>query len=233
MSEKTRAGGGTLPLAVARRVNAVCNRFELAWQAGQRPRIEDHLGEVPEPDRSELVRELVALDIDYRRQAGEDPRAEDYRARFPYLALAPLLGDTAGTAVPPRLPAVPGYEQLKELGRGGMGVVYWAWQSSLKRPVALKMIRAGALAGPHELARFQTEAEAVARVQHPHIVRVYEVGCAEGCPYLALEYVDGGSLAQRLRGTPLAARPARRPGWWNCSPGPFMPPMRKVWCIAT
>jgi serine/threonine protein kinase/tetratricopeptide (TPR) repeat protein/WD40 repeat protein len=222
MSEVTDARERTLPLSAVRRVNEACNRFELAWQAGQRPRIEDYLGATPEPERSDLVRELVALDIDYRRRAGEEPQPDDYRARFPALALAPLLADatvmqagagqcgTAGPAGPSSLPAVPGYEVLKELGRGGMGVVYWAWQSSLSRTVALKMILAGAHAGAQELARFRTEAEAVARLDHPHIVQVYEVGQAGQCPYLALEYVDGGSLAQRLNGTPLPARPAAR-----------------------
>jgi WD40 repeat protein/tetratricopeptide (TPR) repeat protein len=222
MSEITKARGSTLPLSAVRRINAVCNRFELAWKAGPRPLIEDYLGNTPEPERATLVRDLVGLDIDYRRQAGEQPTAEDYRDRFPALALAPLLADpaaeqagagpsgTAGTAAAASLPAVPGYELLKELGRGGMGVVYWAWQSRLNRSVALKMILGGAHAGPQELARFRTEAEAVARLHHPHIVQVYDVGLAEQCPYLALEFVDGGNLAQQLTGTPLPARHAAR-----------------------
>jgi serine/threonine-protein kinase len=210
MSEATPIREGTLPLSAARRVNDLCNRFELAWQAGPRPHIEDYLGDVPEPERSALVRELVALDIAYRRQAGEDPQADDYRARFPGLALTALLADRA--AEPPGaaadLPAVPGYELLKELGRGGMGVVYWARQQSVNRTVALKMLRAEACAGAEELARFRTEAEAVGRLGHPNIVQVYEVGAHAGRPYLAMEYVDGGSLDQQLAGTPLPARPA-------------------------
>jgi tetratricopeptide (TPR) repeat protein len=105
---------------------------------------------------------------------------------------------------PPDRPVVAGYEVLGVLGRGGMGVVYRARHITLNRPVALKMILAGVHAGPGLRARFLAEAEAVARLQHPNIVQIYEVGEAGGCPYLALEYVDGGSLADRLRGTPPA-----------------------------
>jgi hypothetical protein len=98
---------------------------------------------------------------------------------------------------------VDGYEILGPLGSGGMGIVYHARQVPLDRPVALKMILAGAHAGRHQLARFRFEAEAIARLQHPHIVQVFEAGERDGWPYLAMEYVDGGSLAQKLNGTPL------------------------------
>jgi WD40 repeat protein len=107
-------------------------------------------------------------------------------------------------------PAVPGYEILGELGRGGMGVVYRARQVKLNRPVALKMILAGGHAGPDELARFQAEAEAVGRLQHPNIVQIHEVGESEGRPFFSLEFVAGGSLASRLDGTPWPAPQAAR-----------------------
>ena len=108
-------------------------------------------------------------------------------------------------------PPIPGYELLGVLGRGGMGVVYKARHVRTDRVVALKMILAGGYAG-RDAARFRTEAEAVARLSHPNIVQVYEVGEDDGRPYFALEYVAGGTLADRLTGTPLAAAGGRRPG---------------------
>jgi tetratricopeptide (TPR) repeat protein len=107
-------------------------------------------------------------------------------------------------------PKVPGYEVLSEIGRGGMGVVYKARHLQLNRVVALKMILAGLQAGPATRKRFQAEAELVARLQHPGVVQIHEVGEYEGRPFFALEYVDGGTLADRLDGTPLPAADAAR-----------------------
>lgn len=95
------------------------------------------------------------------------------------------------------------YQVLAELGRGGMGVVYRARQTSLNRIVALKMILAGEYASPELLVRFRNEAETVARLQHPHIVQIHEVGEESGRPFFSLEFVDGKSLAQQLAGAPL------------------------------
>jgi serine/threonine-protein kinase len=117
--------------------------------------------------------------------------------------------DAAALTDASSIPAiVPGYEIEGVLGRGGMGVVYRARHLALKRTVALKMILAGAHAGSQELARFRVEAEAVARLQHPNIVQVFEVGDSQGLPYCALEFVEGGSLAGKLRGRPLPVREA-------------------------
>jgi hypothetical protein len=96
------------------------------------------------------------------------------------------------------LPAVAGYEVLGELGRGGMGVVYKARHLALDRVVALKMIVAGRYAAPAEVDRFRREALALARLQNPHIVQVFEVGEHDGLPYFSLEFCPGGSMARQL-----------------------------------
>ena len=93
----------------------------------------------------------------------------------------------------------PGYDLLEVLGEGGMGVVYQARQVGLNRLVALKVILGGRRAGPKDLIRFLAEAEAVASIKHPNVVQVHEYGEADGRPFLAMEYLPGGSLADRLK----------------------------------
>src|SRR5215471_14518866 len=127
------------------------------------------------------------------------------RTYLPGLETPPAGGRTAPPAT--GLPQVPGYEVEAVLGRGGMGVVYKARHLALKRTVALKMLAAGH-SHPAERARFRAEAEAVARLQHPNIVQIHEIGEAGGLPFFALEYVAGGTLAERLAGQPLPPRAA-------------------------
>jgi serine/threonine-protein kinase len=118
-------------------------------------------------------------------------------------------GGAAGATPPPtELPQVPGYEVEAVLGHGGMGVVYKARQLRLNRAVALKMLLAGPHAQPQELERFLREAEAVAGLRHPNIVQVHDVGDLGGRPYFTMEYVEGGSLAQKIAGVPQPVRAA-------------------------
>lgn len=112
-------------------------------------------------------------------------------------------------AVAPK-PHIGGYEILGTLGRGGMGVVYKARQLALNRLAALKMVLTGAHASERDLARFQIEAEAVAELQHPNIVQIYEVGQHNGMPFCVLEFIDGGSLQQKLVGKPMPSREAAK-----------------------
>ena len=106
------------------------------------------------------------------------------------------------------LPQIPGYRVEALLGRGGMGVVYRAWHLRLGRPVALKMLLASPCAQPVELERFQREAQAVAGLRHANIVQVYDVGEVDGRPYFTMELVEGGDLAEQIRGSPQPARQA-------------------------
>jgi serine/threonine-protein kinase len=141
-------------------------------------------------------------------RGADDVTGPDVGATGPYLAagapyLPPMSGPTNGSPGGAGAEAIPGHEILGELGRGGMGVVYKARHLRLKRLVAVKMILAGEHAGPEHLARFRTEAESIARLQHPNIVQVFEVGEHREMPFFSLEFCGGGSLAKKLAGTPL------------------------------
>ncbi len=135
------------------------------------------------------------------------------------LSGAPRFGETptaapseAVLATPPSIKSlsIPGYEILGELGRGGMGVVYKARQLGLNRIVALKMILAGRHAAEADLTRFRLEAQAVASLLHPNIVQVFAIGESRGHPFFSLEYMGGGTLAQRLDHRPQGAQEAAR-----------------------
>jgi tetratricopeptide (TPR) repeat protein len=200
--------------------------------------VEAYLQQLPALRKNpEAVLDLIYNEMVLRHHLGEAPSLEEYLQRFPeydeplrrqfsvYRALAGGMfleglswsGPETGrltTATPPPAavdapyPHVAGYRILGVLGRGGMGLVYKAEQLGLKRIVALKMILAGGHAGAEQLARFRAEAEAIARLRHPNIVQVYEVGEQDGLPFFSLEYVEGGSLDKHLGTTPKAPHQA-------------------------
>jgi tRNA A-37 threonylcarbamoyl transferase component Bud32 len=191
---------------------AVCDRFEAAWLTGQQPNIEDYLSGDQSSRRAVLV-ELLRIDLEYRIKSGIPLPLETYIARFPELAE----GEETASQTPLLSPAPAGnlswggdagYELLAEIGRGGMGVVYKARHRGLHRLVALKLIRDGACARPDLLGRLRTEAEALASLYHENIVQVYDIGEMNGDPFVALEFLQGGTLAAKLAGTPQPDRMA-------------------------
>jgi WD40 repeat protein len=199
------------------------------WRAGERIEAEVYLTRHSAlRDDPETAFDLIYNEFLLREEMGETPELGEYLQRFPEFAdllqlqlalhdsLDPKLADWDESETPqlrPRpssYPSVAGYRIVREIGSGGMGIVYEAWQLGLKRRVALKMVLAGAHASPEQLERFQFEAAAAARLHHPHIVEIHEIGEQAGCSYISLEYVDGGSLAQRLGGAPQPPREAAR-----------------------
>jgi WD40 repeat protein/serine/threonine protein kinase len=107
-----------------------------------------------------------------------------------------VVSETAEAREP--IGAVDDFQLLREIGRGGMGIIYEAWQVTLRRRVALKILPAAAMLDPRRLARFQNEARLAATLDHPHIVKVYAVGGGESVPYFAMQYIDGRSLADEI-----------------------------------
>lgn len=168
-------------------------RWEEAVQAGQPITPEALCGDCPE-----LLNEL-------RQRIGALQRMEPL-VRFaddlqpgPRRSSVETIGDFGGAGMS-KWPVVPGYEIVDELGQGGMGVVYKARQTALGRMVALKMILGGQHLQKERLTRFLVEARALATIRHPNIVQIYEIGELDGRPYLALEYMDGGTLDDHFQG---------------------------------
>jgi eukaryotic-like serine/threonine-protein kinase len=197
------------------------------WMRGRSEPVSAYLAREPAlAGDPEAKIELIHQEIIFRLRSGERPRLEDYLTEYPDLAKpvseilqlhsavslptqvlpAPgtlMNGDAAnGTAANRSLPIIPGYEIERVLGSGGMAVVYLARDLVLKRWVALKILHPGAQDDLAHRERFEREAAAAAKCQHPNLVQIFEVGEQDGAYFLALEYVDGGTLAKAMAGAP-------------------------------
>jgi eukaryotic-like serine/threonine-protein kinase len=185
-----------------------CQRFpDLAEQLRQHVHLYDAFGEASSetgiPDSMKDLRDLVALALNVPNSAIDCVSSEEQPQRIGRYGIERLLSGNVRT-----LPQIPGYEVESVLGHGGMGIVYRALQRALDRPVAVKMLLAGSFAGQEELERFRRETAALGCLRHPNIVQVHDAGDIDGRPYFTMELVEGGSLAQRLSGTPQPAHHA-------------------------
>jgi len=192
----------------------VCDRFEAAWADGRRPKAEEFLGDWPRTDRDQLLSQLLAVEIGLRRRAGAGPQVEELLARFPGQedlvrdALHAAVDSSGGTQpqaaenadatdAPRRLLR---YRVTGELGKGGFGVVYAAFDDTLRRPVAIKVLHKRWVAEPGYVERYMEEARALARLDHPNIVPIYDVGQTDdGRPLMVSKFIEGGDLARKLR----------------------------------
>jgi hypothetical protein len=218
MSADSGPGSAALTLSLEWQVNAACDRFEAAWQAGGRPRLEDYLAGCPEPARAALLAELLPLELVYRGRAGEAPAPEEYHARLP--AHAALIDAAFRAREQPTLrrqsqaatreaaargaeagpPAVPGYEGLSWLGEGGMGVVWRGRNRRLHRDVAIKVMKAALAHQPQLARRFLEEAQVASQLAHPSIPPVHEFGeLPDGRPYFVMKLIKGRTLADLLK----------------------------------
>jgi tRNA A-37 threonylcarbamoyl transferase component Bud32 len=212
------------------RVDEVCDRFEAAWRAaastGQRPRMEDYLGEPATAEHAILLCELAALDIGYRRLAGENPSLADYQARFPDLdgsRLAALLasrgagepGSTIDGCRSRQCQTGQGlrYRILRPHAKGGLGEVFVAEDQELHRAVALKEIQEERAHDAVSRGRFLLEAEITGGLEHPGIVPVYGLGqYSDGRPFYAMRFIKGDNLKEAIRRFHEAEQPGRDPG---------------------
>ncbi|WP_422927789.1 protein kinase domain-containing protein [Singulisphaera sp. PoT] len=206
-----------------RRLREACAQLMRRIGEGEAVRAEKVLEQHPEIAGDEdAVVEVIYSELVAREELKQRIVPEEWYARFPALRdrlrklfeFHALIRDQPGPApdseslsgldsdfVPGRLGPLPPapIELIEEIGRGGMGVVYKARQVSLGRVVALKMILAGSHAEPSQRRRFVTEAEVIARLQHPNILQIHDVGERDGLPCLILEYVEGMNLAEWQR----------------------------------
>jgi hypothetical protein len=209
MNERMPTHHTTLPLGVLAQIDRICNRFEAAWDSGERPRIEDYLGAVVAAYRSALLRDLLAAELAARRRRGEWPQERDYGNRFPADAtvVAAVFDDAAtrtsagGEGTWPETEAQAGTTSIGRyliLARlevpSGQAELYRVWHPKLGRELVLKLGRRSLTAGHDELIR---EGRILAELDHPGLVRIHDLDVHHGRPYLVMDYVPGTNLQQQ------------------------------------
>lgn len=180
---------------LASRIDEVCGRFEAAWTAGEQPRIESYLQQLPESDRPDLLRDLLANELELLADSGNRADESLYYNRFPEFVdvVKTVFANSAEHAFFGKLRD---YELQQKLGEGGMGVVYKALHTRLKRSVAVKTLPPAMMHDPEKVARFHREMEAAGQIDDPHVVRAHDAGEVDGTHYLVMEFVDGLDLHQ-------------------------------------
>jgi serine/threonine protein kinase/Flp pilus assembly protein TadD len=181
-------------------INDACERFEAEWRSGGQPRIKQYVAEASEEARSELIGELLKLDIYYRRDRGDTIVASDYES---YPEHATLVEELLGPCVHPELTTEPRhagrYRLEKLIGHGGMGEVYRAHDPDFQRPLAVKILKEEYKDSCDLTARFLEEARITGQLQHPGIPPVHEIGrLHDGRPFLAMKLIEGRTLGELL-----------------------------------
>ncbi|MFW6171542.1 MAG: protein kinase domain-containing protein [Planctomycetota bacterium] len=207
----------SLPVDDKKKIDSICLRFEGDWLAGRRPLLEPYLTQLHAGAQAALFRELLLLELDYRRALREEPCADDYVQRFPRMGAVIRTVFESALSRPAPARFVPGsmigrYEVRRMLGTGAFAVVYLAWDAQLNREVAIKVPHRFLLSSPAARQRFLDEARTVAGLRHPGIVTLFDVATLpeDGTVYLVMQYVAGDSLRQRLQSGPLPPQQAGR-----------------------
>lgn len=203
-------------------IDSICRAFDEAWRSGSPPQIADALGEVPSDLRPHAFEELVAIDWERRLKSGQLPDIDEYRSEFVEFAdrlsdefvarleselEEPCRSETATAIDAPRQPlpipeTIGEFHIEREIGRGGMGIVYAARQASLDRMVALKILPTSVAQDSSLHERFLREANANAKLRHSNIAPVFGVGESDGIHFFAMDLIDGVTLSLRRQNEP-------------------------------
>jgi serine/threonine protein kinase len=222
MSEQSPSRG-TLPPSLVERIDEVCDRFDSAWKAGQRPRIEEYLGDTSQPERSFLLRELLRVELAHRRRGYDTLVPDEYRRRFPdhadliqavfdedaaFSEQSLSTGRNAITRGEVNQPKHLGrYRITGKLGEGAFGVVYKAYDEELRREVAIKVPHRHRVSQPQDVEAYLAEARVLASLDHPHIVPVYDVGRTDdGLCYVVAKFIEGTDLKTKLERASLSVQ---------------------------